>query len=308
MKEQLRSLISELKSDRRLVSFDEAATKQVVLLRVLSLLGWNIYDINEVKTEYSTGGQTVDYALRHANTVKIFIEVEKVGDNLEEHREQLMNASFKEGVNLSVLTNGISWWFYSPIYESSWEQRKLCSVEIYDQEPEDIADRFIDCLGKENVFSGKAFQNATAIYESEQTERTMSDTLPLAWSDIASAHNEQLISLIADRTEEICGYKPDRLMVTKFMSSNLFQAQTSYATTKEQATITGKPLPGNPDNDTRKSVISLSFQNTRFEVVVWINVLIKVCSMIHSLSRNNSEWVLQIQGKKRPYLLSVLRN
>src|SRR4030042_1818574 len=101
MKEKLLSLVDQLKQDRRLVSFDEAATKQTVLLRVLSILGWDIYNIDEVMPEYSVGSQRVDYALRHSNANKVFIEVKKVGEDLEKHQEQLLNYSFKEGISLA---------------------------------------------------------------------------------------------------------------------------------------------------------------------------------------------------------------
>ena len=77
MEEQLSELIEKLKLDRRLASFDEAATKQIVLLRILSLLGWDTFNIDEVMPEYSVGSQRVDYALRHANISKVFIEVKR---------------------------------------------------------------------------------------------------------------------------------------------------------------------------------------------------------------------------------------
>ena len=45
MKEELLELIKKIQSDRRLISFDEAATKQAVILRILSFLGWDTYNI-----------------------------------------------------------------------------------------------------------------------------------------------------------------------------------------------------------------------------------------------------------------------
>ncbi len=84
MKEELLSLVGTLKSDRRLASFDEAATKQVVVLRFLSLLGWDIYNIDEVKPEHPVMSTKVDYLLKNANKSEVFIEVKRVGEPLEE--------------------------------------------------------------------------------------------------------------------------------------------------------------------------------------------------------------------------------
>ena len=160
MNEQILSLLKQLRGDTRLASFDEAATKQIVLLRVLSLLGWDIYNIDEVKPEFAIGNQRVDYSLRHASINKVFIEVKKVGEDLERHQEQLLNYSFKAGVKLAILTNGISWRFYLPLNEGSWEQRKFYTIELYDQDPDDIKGSFVSYLEKENVISDKAVENA----------------------------------------------------------------------------------------------------------------------------------------------------
>ncbi len=230
MEEELLSLVKQLKSDRRLASFDEAATKQIVLLRILSLLGWDIYNIDEVMPEYSVGSQRVDYALRHSNANKVFIEVKKVGEDLERHQEQLLNYSFKEGVSLAILTNGISWRFYLPLHEGSWEQRKFYTVEIYDQNSEDIVGRFLDYLAKEKVYSGGHIQNAEAVYKSRQKEYQFRDTLPKAWNKLISEPDELLVELIADATEKLCGYKPDNSVVEFFISSNITGGRVSAET------------------------------------------------------------------------------
>ena len=125
MNEKLMRLINDFKKDRRLLSFDEAATKQAVILRILKALGWDPFNIDEIYPEYSVGGKRVDYALRHNGRNKAFIEVKKVNEDLEKHQGQLLNYSFQGGVKLAVLTNGISWWFYLPLHEGSWEQRKI---------------------------------------------------------------------------------------------------------------------------------------------------------------------------------------
>lgn len=181
MNEELLRLINDLKKDRRLLSFDEAATKQAVILRILKALGWDPFNIDEIYPEYSVGGKRVDYALRHNGINKVFIEVKKVNEDLEKHQEQLLNYSFQEGVKLAILTNGISWWFYLPLREGSWEQRKFYTIEIYDQESKDIVEKFEEFLSKENVISDKAIENAENLYKSRQKQYLIKETLPKAW-------------------------------------------------------------------------------------------------------------------------------
>ena len=67
MIEQLKSFIENLKTNPRIVSFDEAATKQAIILPILHSLGWNTYNIDEVFPEFSVEGGRVDYS-RHAFT------------------------------------------------------------------------------------------------------------------------------------------------------------------------------------------------------------------------------------------------
>jgi len=95
MNEELLRLIDDFKKDRRLLFFDEAATKQAVILRILKALGWDPFNIDEVYPEYSVGDKRVDYALRHNGRNKAFIEVKKVNEDLEKHQEQLLNYSLE---------------------------------------------------------------------------------------------------------------------------------------------------------------------------------------------------------------------
>jgi len=219
MQYKLKSFIESLKGDRRIISFDEAATKQVVVLKILSLLGWEIFNIDKVTPEYSVGGKWVDYSLRINNANKVFIEVKRIGEELENHQEQLLNYSFQEGIKISILTNGVTWWFYLPLHEGSWEQRKFYTIDVLQQEPEDVTSKFIDFISYDNIDSGNAVQNAEAIYKGQQKQNVLKDTLPKAWNKIISEPDELLIELISETAEKFCGYKADNGLVEQFLSS-----------------------------------------------------------------------------------------
>ena len=307
MKDKLEQFVNQLKSDKRLRSFDEAATKQVVLLRFLSILGWDIHNIDEVVPEHIVECQRVDYALRDSNTNKVFIEVKKVSEDLDKHQKQLLNYSFKEGVKLAILTNGISWRFYLPLYEGSWDQRKFYTIEIYDQAIDDIVNRFIDYLEKKNVCSGKSIQIAESIYKNNQKDYTIQQTLPKAWNKLLLEPDELLVELIADATEKICGYKPDNTHVECFISQIIPQNIPSNYINSEplkikrpkkfQATITSNI----PDTYVGKSISSFIFKGNRYEVKYWIDVLIQISKLIYNIHYSSFNKVLQLQGRKRPY-------
>jgi hypothetical protein len=305
MKEEFLELIQKIQSDKRLLSFDEAATKQTIVLRILSFLGWDTFNIDEVHPEYSVGGKKVDYSLRYNNYNKVFIEVKKVAEDLEKHQEQLLNYSFQEGAKLAILTNGITWWFYLPLHEGSWEQRKFYTIEIYDQISEDITQKFIEFLSKGNVISGEAIKNGEHIYKSKQTSTLIKETLPKAWNKLIRESDELLIELLAETTEKLCGHKPDNITVEDFIHSYIKEVKKSpiYITTKTEIV---------PPNKTRgvltkgnykgKSIISFTFEGVKkYEVRSWKEMLLKVCNIMMSAHRNNFEKVLNLVGRKRPY-------
>jgi len=306
MQEKLLELIKSIQSDRRLVSFDEAATKQVVILRALSCLGWDTFDIDEVHPEYSVGGKNVDYALRHNNYNKAFIEVKRVGEDLEKHQEQLLNYSFQEGVKLAVLTNGITWWFYLPLHEGSWEQRKFYTIEIYDQDAEEISQKFWDFLSKENVVSGKAIVSAETIYKGRQKQHLIEITLPKAWNKIIKESDENFIELIAETTEKICGHRPEHIIVEKFLASyvqkmEILVPETPKRVSSREKTPIPKKMLQEDESYTGKSISSFTFRGTQYKVQTWKDMLIQICHIMFTTHRDSFEQVLSLVGRKRPY-------
>lgn len=262
------NFINELKKDKRIHSFDESATKQAIILRVLSYLDWDIYNIDEVYPEFSVENKKVDYALRDVNFNKtnVFIEVKKVGEDLEKHQNQLLDYSFKQGVKLAILTNGITWWFYLPLNEGSWEQRKFYTIEIQDQESEQIINNFKKFLDKKNVISGKSVEYAEKIHRSKQTKYLINKKLPEAWNKLISEKDENLIDLLAETTEKICGYKPDYMTVDKYLSSLRTIPYTEIPKSKNPKSKTKitTPKPNNGKEDfSYKNIVYYKFNGQK---------------------------------------------
>ena len=299
MNEELLKLLHVFKKDRRLISFDEAATKQAVILRILKALDWDPFNIDEVYPEYSVGNKKVDYALRHNGRNKVFIEVKKVIEDLEKHQEQLLNYSFQEGVKLAILTNGISWWFYLPLREGSWEQRKFYTIEIYDQESEEIVKKFEEFLSKENVISDRAIDNAENLYKSRQKQYLIKETLPKAWKKIITEPDELLVELLADTTEKLCGYKPDNEMVEQFLIR--ISQGAVIQPKKEILPPSGQIFPPPSEGYTGKSIVAFTFKGTRYPVRSWKAMLIKITNVMLSTHREQFDKVLKLVWRKRPY-------
>ena len=208
--EQIRNTVS-------LSVLDESATKQGVVLRLLSLAGWDTFDISQVVPEYTVGTRRVDYALRPGSPNTVFIEVKRPGENLERHQQQLLEYCFQEGVKLAVLTNGRTWWLYLPLQSGSWEQRRFLTIDLEVQEPSVVESRFLEYLSPERVGSGQAVGDAEALVESQQRAEIIGKTIAAAWTQIIETPDELLVDLISETTERICGFKPEPELVEQFL-------------------------------------------------------------------------------------------
>jgi len=216
MVQQLKDFIEKLKSNPKISSFDEASTKQAIVLPTLHLLGWNTYDVDEVTPEFSVESRRVDFALR-VKKDKFFLEVKNTGEDLGKHEEQLLDYSYRQGVELATLTNGITWWFYLPMKKGEWSSRKFYTIDIIQQEIDVVSSKLVALLSKVNLLSGEAIKHAESIYEDRLKEKTIRDALPEAWNKIISEPDTLLVELFSETAEKICGYKPDIEDVRQFL-------------------------------------------------------------------------------------------
>jgi predicted type IV restriction endonuclease len=217
--EKLTELITTIRQDKKLLNYDEATTKQTIILRLLSILGWDIFSAVEVTPEYSVEQKKVDYALR-SKEVMVFLEVKKPKEDLENHEEQLLEYAFRQGAKLAVLTNGLTWWFYLPMSEGSWSSRKFYTIDVLEQDIDSIIKNFIGFLSKENIVNGTALKTARAMHESKLKRGKILESLPEAWNKILSDKDSLIIDILSDSTEKICGFRPEKAEVADFLSEN----------------------------------------------------------------------------------------
>ena len=221
MREQLLICLKKMKDNPAIFKLDEAATKQCVILPILRALGWDVDNPEEVTPEYTVENKRVDYSLRLRNENKIFLEVKKTGEDLEKEKyeDQLLEYSFRQGVELSILTNGMTWWFYLPTQKGDWRTRKFYTIDIMEQEINSIVGNFIDLLAKNNVETGQSLRNAEALFEGKKRNEALKKGLPEAWSKLIDEPDPRLLDLLAETTGKICGHKPDTEGVKKFLLS-----------------------------------------------------------------------------------------
>lgn len=112
--DQLRHRIRDYR-DRR-VRLTESDTIRVLVLPILEALGWDLQDVEEVRSEYrhATADNPVDYALFLHATPALFVEAKALGVSLDDRKPllQTLNYANAAGVDWCVLTNGAEWRIY----------------------------------------------------------------------------------------------------------------------------------------------------------------------------------------------------
>lgn len=322
MEKKIISFIEDLKSNKKLSSFDEASTKQAVVLRLLSFLGWDIFNVEEVYPDYSTSSSTVSYALRIRNTNKVFIEVKRVHSKLDNQQKSLVNLSSREGVNIAILTNGITWWFYLISATGSWQRKWFFSIDLIKQKPDTFVPRLIDLLSKTKVTKGQSQKAAKSLYQRKR-QKLAANFLPEAWNQIISQPNKIFVELLSDQTEKLCRYKVDTKSVQKFLDQHIDQwlvkkvAGTGAA--PPSATLatdildlddelsSAKPENASPKKESPEisqsfadtSIRSFRFNGSNFTVRAWDEVLPKLSDYFAAANQKDFEKVLWISDDQK---------
>ncbi|MCM8782323.1 MAG: hypothetical protein NC828_04665, partial [Candidatus Omnitrophica bacterium] len=221
MDNKLLEILNDIKKNKNnIYNYDETSTKQVIILKLLHALGWNIFDREEVYPEYSMGGKRVDYSLRINGRNKVFLEVKKPSEPIDTHEQQLLEYSFRSGVKLACLSNGITWSFYLPLMEAEWHEKKFYTVDLIEQDASDVADKIVSLLKKDKVESGESFNFAEELFKSAYKEKTIKASIPEAWNKIISDPPASFMDIIADLTEKLCGFRPTEDDIAAFLSKN----------------------------------------------------------------------------------------
>ncbi|GLR65114.1 hypothetical protein [Marinospirillum insulare] len=217
MKDHLSRIKTSLREGRFI---SEAAVSQGVVLPTLHALGWPVFDTSIVTPEYSLEGRRVDFALCNpANRPGIFIEVKRVGlaDGAD---RQLFEYAFHVGVQLAILTDGQEWSFYLPGEQGHYADRCVYKLNLLERNILESTQRLERYLSYASTCDGTAIQAARSDYRNIARKREIDAVIPEAWNALVREQDSLLLELLADKVEEICGYKPSLDVCADFFESS----------------------------------------------------------------------------------------
>jgi hypothetical protein len=283
----------------------EAAVSQGILLPILNELGWPVFNTTIVVPEYSVEGRRVDYALCHPeNRPAVFVEVKKVGYS-ESADRQLFEYAFHVGVPMAILTDGQEWSFYLPGEQGNYYERRVYKIDLLQRSTGEASERLTRYLSYERICSGEALQAARSDYRDVAREREIKETLPKAWNALLKEQDSLLLELLADKVEDISGYKPDLDACGQFIENIVTAERTlvSYPPTapvKAGAfieSVTGK-------SRTRKvKHFTFKFRGNRIDAGSAKEVMVQVFRLLAQEDSGFLErFAARKHGRKRRYL------
>lgn len=170
------------------IYYNEEHVRVCIVLRILSEMGWDIWNPTEVNTEFKPvryeDSTRVDVAL-FCNSIApaVFIEVKavgRIGTDLARIEQQLRDYNRNNTAEFSIITDGQKWFLYYSQTGGEFSQKRFKDFDLLEEETEDGA-RFLQLfLSKEKVSNGEARQEATTYLRLSQRQRALEDCLPKA--------------------------------------------------------------------------------------------------------------------------------
>lgn len=137
---QLGKKVSELKDHIQ----TEEATKNAFIMPFIQILGFDVYDPREVVPEFVADigikkGEKIDYAIFKDGEPIILVECKHWAQTLNIHEGQLLRYYHVSKARFAILTNGISYRFYSDLdAENKMDEKPFLEFDITNIKDNDI--------------------------------------------------------------------------------------------------------------------------------------------------------------------------
>ncbi len=165
----------------------EEATKTALVLPLLNILGFDVFNPNEVIPEFvadlgTKKGEKVDYAIKVDGKLEMIIECKKSTEKLDSHHSQLHRYYSVSDARFAVLTNGIEYEFYADLKAKNVMDSqpffRLNILQLNEQKIKQIAKFQRDDFDASSIFANaNDLKYITSIknYFDQQTEEVDAD-------------------------------------------------------------------------------------------------------------------------------------
>jgi len=193
----LRARIEQVR--KRKDSIGESNTKAVLVGPLLSALGWDLEDLDEVRLEYKRKPQDnpVDYALFLLRTPRLFVEAKALDTDLGDRKwiSQTLGYATVVGVEWCVLTDGNEYRIYNAHAPVDVEEKLFRAVRVTSGTEEEHALETLGLLSKDKLGENLL----ETLWKSHFVDRRVGAAL----DEIMSEDNAGLVRLIRRRQPDL---------------------------------------------------------------------------------------------------------
>jgi hypothetical protein len=159
-----------------------------LVARILSELGWDIWNPLEVNSEYkpvpSEDATKVDIALFQTKYIPTaYIEIKQHGKlekEISRIEKQLRDYCRDNTALFAIMTDGEKWRFYYSQTGGEFSQKCFKVLDIRNDDLDELCESFQLFLSKESIESGKAKKEAEDYLQLNQKQRAIEDAIPIA--------------------------------------------------------------------------------------------------------------------------------
>jgi ubiquinone/menaquinone biosynthesis C-methylase UbiE len=263
-------------------ALNERAVEYGVVMPIVKALGWDPENMDEMRPEYAVESRRVDWAFLKDGRPCLFLEEKAPDQNLSAHEEQLLDYAFKQGIRLAVLTNGRDWWFYLPLEEGPWAERRFLTVDLVNQKTDEVSLYLTQFLQKDFVFGGFAYKDAKERYDESREQQRIERELPGAIQGLFSDPSERVIEFLQNQTQGAIGALPPAELVNDALATvfgdrgRIIEAQGSSAPPRGEAQ--GKRGAGLPRLYAK--LVRVAIKGEPLDGRTWTGVLVQTANWL----------------------------
>ena len=220
---------------------NEDSVRSQIVEPILRKLGWETSDPSEVRYGFqlNRGGtaRRVDIALCvEKNKPSCIIEIKKTQQT--NSNEQLFIDLYQVGTPIALIANDAKWNIY---YTYGHDGRYVCTLDLREDNPTDVAQGLHRYLSREETASRKADQHAREDLELLVKQRKAKKELPEAWHYLLNEDpKRQIANILSRATHMRCGHTPLETDVDQFLKDCFSSPGPTPSIAKQPAT---KPKP-----------------------------------------------------------------
>lgn len=221
----------------------EEATKNAIIMPLLVLLGYDVFNPEEVIPEYTCDvagkkGEKVDYAIVNDSEPVMLIEVKKAGMKLQKAQQaQLFRYFSTNRCRIAVLTNGVNYLFFSDINAANiMDDEPFFSFNIVEDD-ESVYISSLEQFCKSNLNIKTILSKAVFLKYEKVVEKTILEDL--------ISPTDEIVKYFLKRPEVNTGTKITAQMIEKYREPTLNAMRKTLGITIQNTTksiVSEKPI------------------------------------------------------------------